>query len=63
MRTALCKKNWVDNNQTGFIEGKEYKVIKFEHTLDIIKGVQVKSEQGKKIWFWIGSDYFDMPIL
>jgi len=55
-----CIKDWFLYENWGFKKDKWYTIINTEILTNGIYGVLLKSEQGINIWFWQGSDYFNI---
>ena len=55
-----CIKNWFLHENWGFKKGNWYTIIKKTMLNNGIPGVLLKSDQGFNVWFWAGSDYFEI---
>jgi hypothetical protein len=59
---CLCIKDWYMNGKLIFKEEWEYPVLEKHFNGDMkIIGYKIQVEDEFGIWFWSGSDYFDIP--
>ena len=58
-----CKKDWKLNNTSMFIKGKKYQIR--DIYMDGDRKIQAYKIgiQSCEIWFWSGSDYFEISYL
>lgn len=59
MKKILCKKDWDIDNILVFKSGKQYSITDVCRLHEGVLGVRVKSKH-LQIWFWEGSEYFDV---